>query len=323
MDTLEWRAPLSALDHTSHQGAAGCSVFQMEFTRHLHEHYFAGQTAEFFASPEYQNALNEHLYARTERFGRHLAPWISTAFDLSGANVLEIGSGTGALTAVFAPLAEQITCFDTDERSLRAARRRAELMGWRNVEFAGEFGPCCHFVTEERKADAAIFVGVVEHLDFPTFESLVGTAWRALRPGGVLIVADTPNRLCTFDYHSAWLPFFQWLPDDVRRRYYERSPRHQLVHDLVDFKKQGLESVSARLQSWGNGVSFHDFELVLGPQVHDWIVADGWSEHIYPLASVFPDDRALLAMFEDPHYQIRAHRGWARSWLYLIFRKPT
>jgi S-adenosylmethionine-dependent methyltransferase len=300
------------------------TTFEQAYTNYLNEEFFKGQTPEFFASFEYTNALREHIYARTERFGTHLLPWIEDVFPLKDKEVVEIGSGTGALTAVFAPRCRSVDCYEIDARSLEAAKRRAQLMGWQNVVFAdGPFGQSSDFARSGRKIDAAIFVGVVEHMHFPVFEDVIGAAWQALRPDGVLIVVDTPNRLCPFDFHTSWLPFFQSLPYEIRKRYYYKSPREQYVRDLSAIERASPHELADRIQSWGIGVSYHDFEIVLGDRIHDWIIADGWDERIYNLAQRFPDDEALLAMWQNPHFSIKAHKAFARSWLYFIIRKPA
>ena len=41
-------------------------------------------------------------------------------------------------------------------------------------------------------------------------------ASRMLVDDGVLCIIEAPNRLWPFDSHTADLPFFHWLPDELR-----------------------------------------------------------------------------------------------------------
>jgi len=295
--------------------------FIEKFSDYLKEHYYSDQAPEYFQTGEFENSINEQTHKRSDRFSEHLIPWIDRVFDLNGKDMLEIGSGTGASTQAFAPFCNSISCYEIDQKSVRAAKARAEMSGWANVSFEDEpFGKACRFAQQGRKADIVSFVGVLEHMPFEIVMDTLSTAFDALRPGGVIVITDTPNRLSPFDYHTSWIPFFQWLPVEVQRQYYRRSDRPHFVFDVSDVEKQAPWEVPGRLRGWGNGVSFHEFELALGTRVHDMIVADGWEDEIVKLSNVFDDDHWLLDMFEKMN--VKAHKAFARSWLHLIIQKP-
>jgi 2-polyprenyl-3-methyl-5-hydroxy-6-metoxy-1,4-benzoquinol methylase len=294
--------------------------FDDQFQEHLRNDFYAGMPQEFFDSYEFHNSWKEHAYARTDRFGQYLLPWLNRAFDLRNSDVLEIGCGTGSITAVLAPNAKSVTCIEIDERSMRAAKTRAKLMGWGNVFFEdGAFGLNSDLYNSGREFDAVVLVGVIEHMTFSVMEDILTAARNKLRDNGVIVIADTPNRLSPFDYHSSWLPFFQWLPMEIQRRYYKKSVRPGYVSDLADFEDGRAAEIPDRIQSWGIGVSFHDFELIFGDDVHSRIIADGWDRDIEHLANFFGDDGFLLSVWD--HRKLEAHKGFARSWLYLIIRK--
>src|SRR3712207_2222896 len=102
--------------------------------------------------------------------------------------------------------------------------------------------------------------------------------WSVLRPGGILIVYETPNRLAWMDWHSFLLPFFHCLPDDLALRYAHKSPRKGFGVSGSTPNEQ-LES----LHRLGRGVSYHEFELALG-----WdqltVLNDGFSPRVERLA---------------------------------------
>jgi S-adenosylmethionine-dependent methyltransferase len=67
-------------------------------------------------------------------------------------------------------------------------------------------------------ADAVLLYAVLEHQHpLERLETLT-RCWDLLRPGGVLIVVETPNRIVYFDPHTSLLPFFAMLPPEVAAR---------------------------------------------------------------------------------------------------------
>jgi len=79
---------------------------------------------------------------------------------------------------------------------------------------------------------------------------------------GLWCVTDTPNRLWFHDFHTSFLRFFMWLPDEVAIKYARFSPR-QTFKDA--FAEEDSENLNLRLARLGRGVSFHEFILSMGP----------------------------------------------------------
>ena len=52
-----------------------------------------------------------------------------------GTDVLDIGTGTGRLAWIIAPIARSVVGIDPDPEGIRAARREARRRGLRNVRF--------------------------------------------------------------------------------------------------------------------------------------------------------------------------------------------
>jgi S-adenosylmethionine-dependent methyltransferase len=91
--------------------------------------------------------------------------------------------------------------------------------------------------------------------------SSLSAYWRKMRPGTLLGVIDTPNRLWLYDDHTSGLPFFHWLPGEIAIRYSAASQRQGIAALHEDTSAAGI----LRLQRWGRGISFHEFELAIGP----------------------------------------------------------
>jgi DNA-binding transcriptional ArsR family regulator len=104
---------------------------------------------------------------------------------------IDVGTGEGRLLEVLAPLFTRVIAVDREPAQLDRARRRAELRGFRNVEFlAGEL-----HAPELRGraaalgfADAVFASRVLHHAPRPA-EAVAGIAELAA-PGGVVLILD-------------------------------------------------------------------------------------------------------------------------------------
>ena len=70
---------------------------------------------------------------------------------------------------------------------------------------------------------------------------------------------------------------------------------------------------------WGSGISFHEFELAIGEDVHRHIVLDGYEREITALLPVTPVDTTLQKIFDQ--FKIHAHLAFTRRSLYLVLKK--
>jgi ubiquinone/menaquinone biosynthesis C-methylase UbiE len=113
-----------------------------------------------------------------------------------GADVVELGAGTGRLTCMLAPMVQRIWAFDVSRHMLHTARAKLEGSGLRNWELA---------VADNRRlpvgdgvADVAIAGWSLGHLVAwhpDSWRGEIGRALRemerALRPGGTVILLET------------------------------------------------------------------------------------------------------------------------------------
>ena len=129
------------------------------------------------------------LVASTEQFRRVLAPAQASA----PAALLDIGAGRGEATAALASaLGVPATGVTIMEAAALIRRKLVAERGFRAVSSFGELGPAERF-------GAVALLNVLDRCDDPM--GLLSTAVRALRPGGVLLVA-TVLPFCAMVYEG-------------------------------------------------------------------------------------------------------------------------
>jgi ubiquinone/menaquinone biosynthesis C-methylase UbiE/DNA-binding transcriptional ArsR family regulator len=100
--------------------------------------------------------------------------------------LLDLGTGTGRMLELLAPLAERAVGVDQSPQMLSVARVRIERAGLRNVQLRQ--GDIYAVPVETDFYDLVIMHQVLHYLDDPL--RAIREAGRALRPGGRLIIVD-------------------------------------------------------------------------------------------------------------------------------------
>jgi ArsR family transcriptional regulator len=152
----------------------------------------------------------DSVAGQMERYYSPGRTWEATARGLLGlvrlGDVLDAGSGDGAVAALLAPRARHITCLDRSEKVLAAARQRLGHLN--NVAFvpgdlhALPFGPS-HF-------DQVLLFNVLVYAAQPG--QVIAEAARVLKPGGELVattLAAHAHREATAPYghvHAGFAP---------------------------------------------------------------------------------------------------------------------
>ena len=293
--------------------------YRRRFTDTLLRTFYRDLPRDAIDDPSVRAGIDDHLDKRYLVFANHLVPWVRQARrDLSACVALEIGSGTGASTLAFAPLVKEVVCYEIDEAANDAARERLAYFGCGNVQHRNElFGPGSRFVTSGAKADIIVLCAVLEHMSFEELCTALRTAWGALSSGGLLVIADTPNRFAVMDHHTSLLPYYSALSYEVMVEYAMRySPRAEFRDALHRATADGQRELVTR---WGRGISYHDLELTIGRDVHEHVVLDGYEPTICAVAPPGIDDALMRFAFRE--YDIGAHRAFTRSNLYLVLRK--
>ena len=89
-------------------------------------------------------------------------------------------------------------------------------------------------------------------------------SWSLVKPGGLLVIVETPNRLWLEDSHTALEDFYWWLPDDLAMLWSARSSRAMLANSFTnDPSFEIMAKREVRLARWGRGVSYHECCLAL------------------------------------------------------------
>jgi S-adenosylmethionine-dependent methyltransferase len=265
--------------------------------------------------------LHDHTSGRFDVCRFWLIPWIKRYAEFGLINVLEVGCGTGSTTAALALEATHVDVYDIAGPSIEAARRRLQIMNLSNVSFhehepeniLGEM----QRLHPQNSVDCIVIFAVLEHQLYHERLATLKVCWNLLRPGGILVVGDTPNRLCFYDFHTSYLPFFNMLPAEVAIDYVSRSPRREICDAIKRASSDGdARETLARL---GTGVSYHEFELALG-SVTDLIVGDGFDPEPLSYYGLSLETRLLYTYFRHKNFQI--HPAFCRDTIDVILRKP-
>jgi S-adenosylmethionine-dependent methyltransferase len=224
----------------------------------LAKHYFCDPPG-YLNTQEGQKDLDDNVIVRTNVDRRTIVPWLDTLFCLDGAKIIEIGCGTCSSTVALAEQGAEVFGYDIDEASLAVGRERLSIY---DLQAQLKKGNATEIPAAQiAEANAVIYFATAEHMTLDEKLSSFSAVWGALHSGAYLIVVETPNRLWWFDSHTAMLPFYLWLPDDLAAHYSRFSPRFPFNEQLrPPITAQTLE----RLTRIGRAGSYHEFELSLG-----------------------------------------------------------
>ena len=219
-----------------------------------------GDTKRKLSKEEYNDAINGQLFERLSYNRNRIAPWLNSIKNLSGVKILEIGCGTGISTLALNEQGAQVTGIDVDEGSLNVAKDRMKMAGFDTElhlmnadEIKENFGA--------KKFDFIIYYAVLEHMTIEERLSSLKQAWEMLPEGGFLSVIETPNRLWYYDSHTAAMPFYDWLPDELAFYYSKFSKRN----NFKDLYRELNDDDMIKFLRWGRGASYHEFEVAIAP----------------------------------------------------------
>ncbi|HDH08375.1 MAG TPA: class I SAM-dependent methyltransferase [Gammaproteobacteria bacterium] len=287
--------------------------------------YFTNYDANFLDTEAGREDIKANVFKRYESALQHVVPWVANHIDLQGKTLVEVGCGNGASTAAFAHFVKEINGYDIDAQAVDGARARMEVMGFNNVVF--------HLVTakdlvarlKENHAnhaegvDIILFFAVLEHQTIRERHETIRLCWELLNPGGLLVVADTPNLLYFTDLHTSLLPFLHLLPTELYARYANRSPREGFNNGFADFDTMSLEELDTSIMRWGRGVSYHDFELALGTDYGSYLVANGFEKEMLDWVGVSFEEELLRHYFLVKKLDVPL--AFSRVVLNLIYKK--
>jgi 2-polyprenyl-3-methyl-5-hydroxy-6-metoxy-1,4-benzoquinol methylase len=273
------------------------------------------RSRENYTAESYEEDLRTHVSGRLEKDRRLVIPWLNAARPLEGLKILEVGAGTGSSSVALAEQGAKVTGIDTDEGALAVAQDRLDLYGLQadlrlmNVKdappkFAGD------------PPDMVVFFACLEHMTLDERLEALPAMWAILPRGGLLVIVETPNRLWHSDLHTAQLPFFHWLPDELALRYSRFSPREVFKDRYREPTPQALEDFARQ----GRGVSYHELEVTLGRVEALKIVSSlssfrGWRHHFRRPARDRRFSRFLRSLRPG------LHEGFAEPWLDVVIAR--
>lgn len=214
----------------------------------------------YWDTPDGRKDLSGLASDRTARHREIYIPWLDSIHPLDGLRILEIGCGTGSSTVALAEQGAEVTGVEMEEAALAVARKQCELYDVR-ARFICANATDAHETLDIGSYDLIIFFAVLEHMTPIECLSSLNIYWTKMKPGALLGIIDTPNRLWLYDDHTSRLPFFHWLPNEIAIRYCAHSPRQGITALHEDTSAAGILS----LQRWGRGISFHEIDLAISP----------------------------------------------------------
>jgi 2-polyprenyl-3-methyl-5-hydroxy-6-metoxy-1,4-benzoquinol methylase len=244
-------------------------------------------------------------------------PWIERTVPLAGTTVLEYGCGDSPVTCALAPSAARVIGVDIDRESIARARKEVADRGLSNVELELHEADSILDAVATRRGEIDVFLcyAVLEHLSVEERLAVLRLAREVVKPDGALVVCEAPNRLVYFDHHTAQMPFFHLLPDDLALEYFHHSTRTDFEAAIESAAGRGRDAALETLARWGRGVSFHEFEVVFG-DLSRHVIASNYDPLLFPERPVQPDEVILARYLE--RWRPDLAPVWSRYWLDLI-----
>lgn len=177
-------------------------------------------TEDHFERIYREHAEEYHALVMREDWQGRLLPAILAAVDLRGRDVVELGAGTGRVTALVAPLAARLRAFDRSPAMLhRAARYLDERPGGpprAGFALAGNTAvPLPDACTDAVLEGWSFGHSVVDAGDGweAAARALLDESFRLLRPGGTLLIIETlgTGRTRPEPPHPVLATWYAWL----------------------------------------------------------------------------------------------------------------
>ena len=153
---------------------------------------------------------------------------------LGETTILEYGCGTGPVCCAFAPHVARHIGYDIVPEAIDLARAHVQAAGAANVTLhAAPADRILKAVAQHRgEVDVMLLYAVLEHMTPTERLDLLQLAMELVSPEGLVVVIESPNRLCAVDWHTSFLPFLCQLPEELALGYARRSQRPDYLEAL-------------------------------------------------------------------------------------------
>jgi len=187
------------------------SVFDTFYSRKLLEKILEVKKEHFKDELERTDYIYTHLKTAMERFRLDL---------LAGKLILDYGCGSGASSIVLCNLgADNIEAIDITEDYIEIAKLRArECMLNAKINFQ-RIIDTTKLPFENERFDIVLCNALIEHIPPTLRRAHLLEIWRVLKPGGKLLITETPNALWPKDMHTTGLWLIPYLPMKLARKY--------------------------------------------------------------------------------------------------------
>jgi ubiquinone/menaquinone biosynthesis C-methylase UbiE len=246
-----------------------------------------------------------------------LIPWIESAIPLTGKTILEYGCGAGPVSAAFAQRVARHIGYDIDAAVIAGGQEQLAELGISNVELHHAPVASIFSAVREHAGEIDVFVlyAVLEHMNVAERLEVLELARQVVRPGGAIVICETPNRLILWDWHSSQAPFMAQLPDELALRYYDRTPRQDFIDTIGAGLAQSWEDGQEALTRFGRGMSYHELELVFG-DLSRHVLASNWEPELFSHRDVHPEEVALARMMDQVRPDLAP--AFSRYWLDVV-----
>jgi len=154
----------------------------------------------------------QHRYQTMHTMFAPLAPL------LAGRRVLDYGCGRGLSSIVCVELgADTVHGVDLFRDRITEGQQFLAATGYADRITLAHVEDTRHVPAADGSFEVVLCNALFEHIPQPR-TAWIQEVWRLVRPGGVLLVNETPNKYLPADFHTLHLPLTNWLPSSVAHR---------------------------------------------------------------------------------------------------------
>lgn len=162
--------------------------------------------------------LSDELHRETVSIPHRLGS-ILKAHDITTGDkdlsIIDFGSGCSSSTLAIASNFKycKITCVELEKDSIELAKKRITHHQLDNIEFICPDNPNeLPDTVKKNTYDICVLSAVVEHLMPEERKRLLPKLWDLIKPGGHVLIYETPHRWFPMEVHTTSLPFMNYLP---------------------------------------------------------------------------------------------------------------